>query len=113
MAPLTAEAPLCSLQPWNSGVGWLVCLWGCTHAGACKCACPGGEGKHAEEEEETSPVQHPLTCRADMEEVVRSQEKLCVDAWAMVGTCTAQSACGHLGNATTVAQVVESIEDAW
>ncbi len=50
-----------------------------------------------------------------MAEVVRAQEKLCVQAWEALGSTASASACGQtqLTTACTPAQMVEAVEDAW
>ena len=53
--------------------------------------------------------------REDLSEVVRQQEKLCIESWAALGPSPPAAACSELiqGKLTSPAQLVEAMEDVW
>ena len=50
-----------------------------------------------------------------MADVVKQQEKLCVDCWAALGTSPSPATCSQSiqGKLVTPAQIVEAMEDVW
>ena len=53
--------------------------------------------------------------REDLLEVVKQQEKLCVDGWAALGLAPSPGACSEpiQGKLVTPAWLIEAIEDVW
>lgn len=75
--------------------------------------CPCGGVMDAPSHSHTACVM--LALREDLSEVVRQQEKLCVEAWSALGPSPPAAACSEpiQGRLTTPAQLVEAVEDVW
>jgi len=53
--------------------------------------------------------------REELADVVKQQEKLCVDCWGALGSAPSPLACAQAiqGKLVTPAQLVEAMEDVW
>ena len=56
-----------------------------------------------------------LICRGEMTDLVRQQEKLCVESWAALGPNPSASTCAQPipGRLASPAQLIEAMEDVW
>lgn len=56
----------------------------------------------------------PGACREELAEVVRLQERGCLEMWAALGAAPEAVACAApVGGTLTPAQMVEAAEDVW